>query len=152
MSTPAPKWKKRWLYDSKVEIPKTTKWRRSGESASLANVDNSGLGDVGQDIPSETIHGIIDLGNNTSPFKKRRILRDCLSNRQSETLPFFTPVSEGNFDSLVVDSPTKNVEATERSYLDDASNNGTDLLHRYGEIYILSLILFQIRQYLVTRF
>ena len=55
-------WKKRWLYDSKVEI-------NHGIS------DDIRLGDVWEDLSSETI----ELGNNTSPVKRQR-LTDCLSN------------------------------------------------------------------------
>lgn len=74
------KWKKRWLYDSKVEIPKTTKWRRSSEFIEPAVDDDFRHRDVRQDLSSETI----DLGNNISPFKKQRILEDCLSRSQIE--------------------------------------------------------------------
>ena len=54
------KWQKRWLYDSKVEIPKTTKWRLSSEFIEPAVYDDFRHRDVRQDLSSETI----DLGNN----------------------------------------------------------------------------------------
>ena len=43
-------WKKRWLYDSKVEIPKTTKWRRRFENINNGISDDIRLGDVWEDL------------------------------------------------------------------------------------------------------
>ncbi|XP_068724371.1 uncharacterized protein [Montipora capricornis] len=91
-------WKKRWLYDSKVEIPKTTKWRRRCENINHGISDDIRLGDVWEDLSSETI----ELGNNTSPFKRQRLLRDCLSNLPKNTSssiikPCERNTSYGNF-------------------------------------------------------
>ena len=73
-------WKKR-LYDSKVEIPKTTKWRRSCENINNGVSDDICLGDVWEDLSSDTI----ELGNNTSPLKRQRLLTGCLSNLRTNT-------------------------------------------------------------------
>ena len=119
------KWNKRWLYDSKVEIPKTTKWRRNNEFT------NPAVGDARQDFSSKTIDGVIDLGNNTSPFKKQRILGDCLANTQTKTLSSSMCVYENN-NSMELDSQT----AVNTSDLDDASKqteNMQDLLDCKGE-------------------
>lgn len=53
-----------WLYDSKDEIPKTTKCRRSREFIKPTVDDDIRLRDVQQDLSSETIGMAIDLGNN----------------------------------------------------------------------------------------
>ena len=74
-------WKKRWLYNSKVEIPKTTKWRRRCENINNSISDDIRLVDVWEDLSSDTI----ELGNNTSPFKRQRLLRGCLSNLPTNT-------------------------------------------------------------------
>ena len=37
MSTP--RWSRRWLYDSTVEVPKTTRWRRKIDSSNPARED-----------------------------------------------------------------------------------------------------------------
>ena len=62
-------WKKRWLYDSKVEIPKATKWRRRCESINDSISDDICLGDVWKDLSSDTI----ELVNNTSLFIKGKV-------------------------------------------------------------------------------
>lgn len=116
------KWQKRWLYDSKVEIPKTTKWRLSSEFIEPAVYDDFRHRDVRQDLSSETI----DLGNNISPFKKQRILEDCLSRTQTEKVK---PVE--------LDSQTATVKAYECDVdaFDYASNKRTEtrvLLHSEG--------------------
>ena len=74
-------WEKRWLYDSKDEILKTTKWRRRCENINNGINDDIRLGDVWEDLSSDTIK----LGNNTSPFKRQRLLRGCLSNLTTNT-------------------------------------------------------------------
>ena len=74
-------WKKRWCYHSKVEIPKTTKWRRRCENINNGISDDIPLVDVWEDLSSDTI----ELGNNTSPFKRQRLLRDSLSNLPTNT-------------------------------------------------------------------
>ena len=43
-------WKKSWLYDSKVEIPKTTKWRRRCENIDNGISDDIGLGHAWEDL------------------------------------------------------------------------------------------------------
>ena len=68
-------WKKRWLYDSKVEIPKTTKWRRRCENINNSISDNIRLGDAWEDLSSDTI----ELGKNTSPFKRQNLATNTSS-------------------------------------------------------------------------
>ena len=74
-------WKKRWFYVSKVEISKTTKWRRHCENINDGISDDIRLGHMWEDLSSDTI----ELGNNTSPFKRQRLLRGCLSNLPRNT-------------------------------------------------------------------
>ena len=65
-------WSKCWLYDSTVEVPKATKWRRRLKI-------NSPVNDVETvDVRGEFASEVIDLGNNTSPFEKQKVLGDCL--------------------------------------------------------------------------
>ena len=107
------KWKKRWLYDSKVEIPKTTKWRRSSEFTELVVDDDFRLRDARQDLSSETIGMITDLGNNISPSKKRRILGDCLSRTQTKSLLSSFCLSEKKVNDVELDLKTANAKADE---------------------------------------
>ena len=65
-------WKKRWLYDSKVEIPKTTKWRRRCENINDSISDDICLGDVWKDLSSDTT----ELVNNTSLFIKGKVCEE----------------------------------------------------------------------------
>lgn len=66
-------WTKRWLFDSTIEIPKVTKWRRKVEVNTCNNDEE--IGDVRGDFATEAC----DLGSNTSPLKKpRTTLGDCL--------------------------------------------------------------------------
>ena len=60
---------KRWLYDCKVEIPKTTKWRRHCENINNGISDDIRLVDVWEDLSSD----MIELVNNTSLFKRQRL-------------------------------------------------------------------------------
>jgi len=48
-------WKKRWLYESKVEISKTTKWRRRCENINNGISDDIPLVNVWEDLSSDTI-------------------------------------------------------------------------------------------------
>lgn len=59
-------WTKRWLFDSTIEIPKVTKWRRKVEVNTCNNDEE--IGDVRGDFATEAC----DLGSNTSPLKKPR--------------------------------------------------------------------------------
>ena len=74
------KWNRRWLYDSEVKVPKTTRWRRKLEYGSPAtgdgNGDHANVGDI-----SSTIGG---LRNDTSPFKKQKLIDDCLSDDKND--------------------------------------------------------------------
>ena len=145
MSTP--KWKKRWLYDSKVEIPKTTKWRRSSEVIEPAVDDNFRLRDARQDlVSSETIGLITDLGNNISPLKKRRILGDCLSRTQTKSLLLSFCLSETKVNDVELDLQTPNAKADECGVdsFDYTSKKQTEiheLLHYEGEKFLLLLFL-----------
>ena len=74
------------------------KWRRRCENINHGISDHICLGDVWGDLSSETI----ELGNNTLPFKRQRLLRDCLSNLLTSTSsliikPCERKTSYGNF-------------------------------------------------------
>lgn len=75
------KWSKRWLYDSTVEVPKATKWRRRIE------VNNPPNDEEMVDVRGHFVTEVIDLGSNTSPFKKQKTLGDCLPSTRNETHP-----------------------------------------------------------------
>jgi len=75
------KWTKRWLYDSTIEVPKATKWRRSIEVKNPHNDEEI------VDVRGHFVTEVIDLGSNTSPFKKQRTLGDCLPSTRHETHP-----------------------------------------------------------------
>jgi len=118
-------WKKRWLYDSKVEIPKTTKWRRRCENINQGISDDIRLGDAWEDLPSDTI----ELGNNTSPFKRQRLLRDCLSNLPTNTSssiiePCERKTSYGNFCMQTETAEDLELCLTNDRPLGDSSNIG----------------------------
>ena len=139
-------WKKRWLYDSKVEIPKTTKWRRSSEFTEPAVDDDFRLRDARQDLSSETIGMITDLGNNISPLKKRGILGDCLSRTQTKSLLSSFCLSEKKVNDVELDLQTANAKADECGVdsFDYASKKQTqihELLHYEGEKFLLLLFL-----------
>lgn len=74
------KWSKRWLYDGTIKVPRTTKWRRRIEFSDRACEEE--IDDVRGEFSSEVYE---DLGNNTSPVKKRRLLNDCLPNEKNES-------------------------------------------------------------------
>ena len=105
------KWKKRWLYDSNVEIPKTTKWRRNSKFIEPVVDDNFRVRDMREDLSSETIDMVIDLGHNTSPLKKQKILGDCLSSTQEKSLSSRVCISEKKVLSGELDLQTANVKA-----------------------------------------
>lgn len=75
------KWTKRWMYDSNIEVPKATKWRRRIE------VNNPHNDEESMDVRGHFVTEVIDLGSNTSPFKKQKTLGDCLPNTRNETHP-----------------------------------------------------------------
>ena len=105
------KWEKRWLYDSNVEIPKTTKWRRSSKFIEPVVDDNFRVRDMREDLSSETIDMVVDLGHNTSPLKKQKILGDCLSSTQEKSLSSRVCISEKKVLSGELDLQTANVNA-----------------------------------------
>ena len=73
-------WRKRWLYDSKVEVPRTTRWRRRTDfSGPVVEHENDGV--LRGEFASEVYE---DWGKNTSPVKKQRLLNDCLSVEENE--------------------------------------------------------------------
>ena len=117
-------WKKRWLYDSKIEIPKTTRWRRRCENINNGS-DDIRLGDAWEDLPSDTI----ELGSNTSPFKRQRLLRDCLSNIPTSTSssiiePCERKTSYGNFCMQTETGEELELCLTNDRPLRDSSNIG----------------------------
>ena len=63
-----------------MEVPKTTRWRRKIDSSSPALEDE--VVDIRGEFSSEVFvdSSVVDLGNNTSPFKKQKLLDECLSN------------------------------------------------------------------------
>lgn len=67
------KWYRRWLYDSKVKVPKTTRWRRKLDYGSP--VTEHGNGDHADEGDISSIIG--GLRNDTSPFKKQKLIDDC---------------------------------------------------------------------------
>ena len=152
------KWKKRWLYDSNIEIPKTTKWRRGSEFIEpVADVDFR-VRDMQQDLSSETIDMVIDLGNNTSPLKKQKILGECLSSTQKKTLSSSTCLSGKKVE---LDPQTATVKAHECDAVasDYASNKPLnkrdemlELLHSEGEKFFILLFSSIIGPYLSKNF
>ena len=92
MSTP--RWSRRWLYDSTVEVPKTTRWRRKIDSSSPTREDE--VVDIRGEFSSEGFvdSSLVDLGNNTSPFKKQKLLDECLSNEMNKTQSSFNDGSQ----------------------------------------------------------
>lgn len=156
------KWKKRWLYDSDVEIPKTTKWRRNSEFIEPVVDDDFRLRDVQQDLSSETIKVVIDLGNNTSLLKKQKILGDCLSSTKKKTLSSVC-LSEKKEHSVELDLQTANVKAYEYDAVasDYASNKPLnnalndemlEMLHFEGEEFFILLFSSIIGPYLSKNF
>lgn len=75
------KWTKRWLYDSTIEVPKATKWRRR------IKVNNPYNDEEIVDVRGHFVTDVIDLENNTSPFKKQKTLGDCLPSTRNKTHP-----------------------------------------------------------------
>lgn len=75
------KWNKRWLYDSTIEVPKATKWRRRIEVKKNHNDEEI------VDVRGHFVTEVIDSGSNTSPFKKQKTLGDCLHSTRNETYP-----------------------------------------------------------------
>lgn len=74
-------WNKRWLYDSTVEVPKSRNWRRR---IAFNNPNND---EEIVDVCGEFATEVIELGRNTSPFKKQKTLGDCLPSRRNKTRP-----------------------------------------------------------------
>ena len=74
------KWTRRWLYDSEVKVPKTTRWRRKLEYGSPVTED--GNGDRANEGDISSIIG--GLRNDTSPFKKRKLIDDCLTDDKGD--------------------------------------------------------------------
>ena len=74
------KWSKRWLYDTTVEVPKTTRWRRRIIFNNLPLEENVTVDNVRSEFTSEVIE---DLKPH-SPFKRQKLLCDCLCDKNSE--------------------------------------------------------------------
>lgn len=74
------RWRKRWLCDCTVEVLRTTRWQRRIAFSDPACEEE--IQDVRGEFSSEVYE---DLGNNTSPFKKRRLLNDCLADEKNES-------------------------------------------------------------------
>lgn len=100
MSTSNPKWNKRWLFDSTVEVPKSTKWRRTIAFNNLNNDEEI------VDVRGEFATEVIELGSNTSPFKKQKTLGDCLPSRRNKTCSSKECYPEKNFNSSSSALPT----------------------------------------------
>lgn len=91
------------MYDSTVEVPKATKWRRRLEI-------NSPVNDVETvDVRGEFASEVIDLGNNTSPFKKQKVLGDCLQDGEikSHRSKKHNPVKKYNLSSTASQTKTQ---------------------------------------------
>ena len=73
------KWSKRWLYDPTVEVPRTTRWRRNIEFSDRTSDEE--IDDIRGEFSSEVYE---DLGKNTSPFKKRKLVDECLENENND--------------------------------------------------------------------
>ncbi|KAK2562534.1 hypothetical protein P5673_014210 [Acropora cervicornis] len=74
------KWTRRWLYDSEVKVPKTTRWRRKLEYGGPVTEDGNGDRTNEGDI-SLIIGG---LRNDTSPFKKQKLIDNCLTDDKND--------------------------------------------------------------------
>lgn len=77
---PKSRWSKRWLYDPTVEVPRTTRWRRKIELSDPASDEE--IDDIRGEFSSEVYE---DLGKNTSPFKKQKLLDECLQNENNNS-------------------------------------------------------------------
>ena len=73
------RWSKRWLYDPTVEVPRTTRWRRNIEFSDPTSDEE--IDDIRGEFSSEVYQ---DLGKNTSPFKKRKLVDECLENKNND--------------------------------------------------------------------
>ena len=73
------RWSKRWLYDPKVQVPRTTRWRRNIEFSDPTSDEE--IDDIRGEFSSEVYE---DLGKNTSPFKKRKLVDECLENENND--------------------------------------------------------------------
>ena len=73
------RWSKRWLYDPTVEVPRTTRWRRNIEFSDPTSDEE--IDDIRGEFSSEVYE---DLGKNTSPFKKRKLVDECLENENND--------------------------------------------------------------------
>ena len=70
------------MYDSAVEVPRTTKWRRSLE------FNNRTVEEEVVDVRDGRFSSeLFDLGNNTSPFKKQKVIGDCLPDMKNKNHP-----------------------------------------------------------------
>ena len=63
------------------------------------------------DVRGEFATEVIDLGNNTSPFKKQKVLRDCLQDGEIKSHRSkkykLNPVKKYNFSSTALQSKTQ---------------------------------------------
>lgn len=78
------RWSKCWLYDPTVEVPRTTRWWCNIEFSDPASDEE--IDDIRSEFSSEVYE---DLGKNTSPFKKRKLLDECLQNKNSDGQSFY---------------------------------------------------------------
>lgn len=83
------RWSKRWLYDPTVEVPRTTSWWRNIEFSDPASDEE--IDDIRSEFSSEVYE---DFGKNTSPFKKRKLLDECLQNKNNDLNLFTTMIHQ----------------------------------------------------------
>jgi len=106
---------------------------------------------------------VIDLGNNTSPLKKQKILGECLSSTKNKTLSSSVCLSEEKENCVELDLQTANVKAYEYDTVasDYASNKPLnnvmndeilEMLHNEGEEFFILLFSSIIGPYLSKNF
>ena len=122
-------WSKQWMFDNDIEIPKTTKWRRSicrknGEfefvntSTAVDNIKDDGHRNVSLDIYSDS---------NTSPLKRQKISQaECCKVGESKTLYDLTFVDHiiSQLDQQD-DHTTPSCSTTSNDIADDSAFEGT---------------------------
>lgn len=101
---------------------------------------------------------VIDLGNNTSPLKKQKILGDCLSSTKKKFISSSVCHVEEKEHSVELDLQTANVKAYEYDVVasDYASNKPPnkrdEMLHCEGEELFILLFSSKIDPYLSNDF
>ena len=92
------RWSKLWLYDPTVKVPRTTRWRRNIEfSDSTSDEEIDG---IRGEFSSEVYE---DLGKNTSPFKKRKLVDECLENENNDGQSSYNDDSQTTVDGQLLD-------------------------------------------------